>query len=113
MDVWNPDPHKSYTLTDAAVVLEILERLGLASLVTSLGESASAKTLFAFDNHPTHWIVLRGSQGTGNPAGNMLIFEAIPKRAKNRWEVLDTFEGGALETEVRRSFRFSQLPALS
>ena len=108
MNVWSLDAATNYNFTNHDVVNEVMEQLGLGKVLESEGKSEAIKGLWAFDNHPSHWIIVWMPKGTSD--SKSLCIEAISKKQKNRWEILDMIDEGHREISQQKQFRFSQLP---
>jgi hypothetical protein len=66
----------------------------------------------AFDNHPTHWLVLSLFKGVKREGGNGLLFQAEPKDSVSRAEMLTKLKARAAEMGSKQEMKFSQIPQL-
>jgi hypothetical protein len=112
IDVWALDAKKTYSLVDDNVVQPLLVQLGLPNLFAQAKEHDKAKFLIAFDNHPTHWLVVSLFKGSDRPDGDGLLFEAIPKATVSRKEMGKNLLKVVKEMGADGPAKFSQLPAL-
>lgn len=111
IDVWALETDKPYVLTDDAVVQPLLVQLGLPNLFAQAKEHDKVRFCVAFDNHPTHWVLIDLYKGSDKPDGNGLLFEAIPKASVSRKEMEKQLQQRAKEMGADRQPKFSQLPA--
>jgi hypothetical protein len=123
VDVWNLNPESVYLLEGAEQVVALMRQLRIPNLFASAVEHDTIKALAAFDNHPTHWIVLR--LWKGGPAyspnhrihrlvkfsdPNGLLFEASPKRTATRQKMESDLKREMLEMESSAPFSWQKLP---
>lgn len=112
LDVWSLNPKDLFTITDDNVVKALLSQLGLPNLYAQASEHDEARFLIAFDNHPTHWIVVDLFKGSNRPDGDGLSFRAYPKASTTRDEVRRRMQRELKEMESKEPFEFSQIPIL-
>jgi len=110
LDVWKLDPSKPYVLQGDALVSGLMTQLRVPNLFAQAVEHDQVHTLVAFDNHPTHWVVLHLWKGHGEPGGNGLLFEAQPKCDLPRAQMLRKLRDQAGEMEANSEVKFSQIP---
>jgi hypothetical protein len=110
VDVWRLDPSASYMLEGDSTVTALMRQLGVPNLFAAMIEHDEAKSFVAFDNHPTHWIILRIWKGHSKKSGNGLLFEAVPKVATSEPAMLSRLKSEAAEMESSGPVTFSQLP---
>ena len=96
LDVWKLDPAKPYFLQGDALVTGVILQLRVPNLFAPAIEHDQAHALVAFDNHPTHWVILHLWKGQGTSDGDGLLFEAHPKSDLSREQML-----GKLRTQAR------------
>jgi hypothetical protein len=93
------------------LVANLMAQLGVPNLFASAIEHDKVHTFAAFDNHPTHWIVIHLWKGHSDPDSDGLLFEAQPKSGLPRAEMLNRLRIQAAEMGSTEPVRFSQLPS--
>lgn len=96
MDVWKLDA-TPYVLQGDDLVRDLMRQLRVPNLFARAAEYDAMHAFVAFDNHPSHWIVLHLFQGGSSYSPNHvvhkfvadadpngLLFEAIPKSSCSR-----------------------------
>jgi len=124
MNVWNLNPEDSYILQGDDVVRDLMKQLRIPNLFGQASEFDAMHAFVAFDNHPTHWIVLHLWQKLAdyspnhvvqklvhNPDPNGLLFEAVPKSTTTRSAMEEKLISEALRMGARTPFVFQHLPA--
>ena len=114
IDPWALDSSSEFIIENDADVKLIMLQLGVPDLFADAAQSAGPSHLFvAFDNHPTHWLIVSLYMGVpdyspnhnihklvGNASPNGLLFSAFAKegmaRAQFLKKVRDLVEGGAV-----------------
>ena len=112
LDAWSLDSKKDYIITDDSVVQKLLGQLGVPNLFARTAEHDKIRFFVAFDNHPTHWLVLDIFKGTDRPDGDGLSFQALPKIAVSREEMLQKLQAAAKEMASPGPVKFSQIPKM-
>jgi hypothetical protein len=112
IDVWRLDPGSAYNLVDNAVVTPLMKQLGVLNLFSHAQEHDEVHALFAFDNHPSHWIVLHLWKGHNDPEKDGLLFEALPKSTTSREMMTEKMISECLKMGAKTPFTFSQLPSV-
>jgi hypothetical protein len=126
MNVWKLSPNESYILQGDDVVLDLMKQLRVPNLFARATEYDAMHAFVAFDNHPTHWIVLHLWQGAADyspnhsihqfvraPDANGLLFEAVPKASLTRETMEDRLVSEALRMGAKIPFAFQKLPERS
>jgi hypothetical protein len=113
LDVWNLNPSDSYNLSGDALVSHLMTRLGVPNLFAGMLGHDEGHAFVAFDNHPTHWIVLHQWKGHEAAQDNGLLFQADPKVAVTRQQMLTRLQEAAAEMGAKKTVKFSQLPLSS
>ena len=108
---YNLQPEKSYYLVGDDVVQGLMLQLNVPNLFAGMAEFDEAHTFVAFDNHPTHWIVLHRWKGLPAAKDNGLFFEALPKSSTPRAKLFDRLKVEAKKMGATEKFAFSQFPA--
>ncbi len=124
MNVWQLHPEEMYILEGDALVLELMRQLRIPNLFARASEYDELHAFAAFDNHPTHWIVLHLWKGISayspnhminrlvrKPDPNGLVFQAIPKSSTSRAKMEIQLMAEAREMESTQPFAFQQLPS--
>jgi hypothetical protein len=124
MNVWKLKSDQVYILEGDDVVRGLMKQLHVPNLFAGASEFDAMHAFVAFDNHPTHWIVIHLFQGGGayspnhvihkfvrNADPNGLLFEAEPKSSTSRAEMNEKLVQEALKMEAKTPFSFQQLPA--
>lgn len=121
-DPWNLDPKALYSISNDTEVKLIMLQLGVPDLFDGVPIPPKPERRFvAFDNHPTHWIIISRWTGVSeyspnhkvhslaqNAEANGLLFVAEPKSETNKKAFLKSLQG---ETEyLNASVPLSQLP---
>jgi len=122
LDVWNLDPEGSYFMEKDDVVSDLMRQLRVPKLFASVPKDEPLQALVAFDNHPTHWIILRLWQNAQeyspnhgihkyvkNAEANGLLFEAVPKSQCSRHGIEERLSGETKEMGATGPFVFQQL----
>lgn len=122
-DVWSLHPTHVYSLQGDDLVRHLMRQLRVPDLFASVASRGPLHAFVAFDNHPTHWIVLHLWQGAPeyspnhlinklvkNPDPNGLLFEATPKATTDQLTMTNKLADEAREMGVRDAFSFQQLP---
>lgn len=109
-NVWQLDPAASYVLNQDPVVRDLMRQLGVPNLFARAVEFDQLHSFVAFENHPSHWIVLHLWQGAMEPERNGLLFEAVPKRSIARAELLEQLQLKVKAMGAKEPMVFSQLP---
>jgi hypothetical protein len=112
LDVWNLNPADSYVLDGDTLVQGLLDQIGLPNLFAQTAEHDVVQMVVAFDNHPTHWLVLSFFKGVQSEDGNGLLFQAEPKASVSRAEMLARLKERAAKMESKQELMFSQIPEL-
>jgi hypothetical protein len=112
LDVWHLDEKSVYQLIDDKVIQPLLAQLGVPNLFAHAIEHDELHSFAAFDNHPTHWIVLHLFKGLESEEGNGLLFEALPKDSTSREELLARLKKDAAKMGAKEEVVFSQLPTI-
>jgi hypothetical protein len=107
---WSLDPKRSYLLSGDDVVQGLMLQLNVPNLFVQLADFDEAHAFFAFDNHPTHWILIHLWKGLPRTEQNGLFFEALPKKTVTRAEMLARLKSKAHEMGHSGPIEFSQLP---
>jgi hypothetical protein len=123
MNVWKLDPEKVFLLEGDDTVRDLLKQLRVPNLFSGASEFDAMHAFVAFDNHPTHWIIIHLWQGVpdyspnhavhklvGNASPNGLLFKAEPKSSTNRAEIEEKLISEALKMGAKDVFAFQQLP---
>lgn len=123
IDVWALQSEKVYLFDNDPFVKCLLKQLGVPNLFAAATEFDAMKAIVAFDNHPTHWIIIRLWKGAPeyspnhsihrlakNPSANGLLFEAIPKTSESRAEMEIKLSKECSEMAADSPFQFQQLP---
>src|SRR6185503_5090319 len=121
IDVWKLDPEMLYVLEKDAVVAELMRQLRVPDLFASAPKGKPLHAMAAFDNHPTHWIVLHLWQNAEayspnhgihkyvkNAESNGFLFEAVPKAQYSRHRIEERLSREAKEMEATGPFVFQQ-----
>jgi len=111
LNVWHLDKEKLYQIDDDNVVKKLLGQLGVPNLFAHAAEHDQTRLLIAFDNHPTHWLVIDLFKGSDRKDGDGLLFRAYPKMDTSRKQMLDRLAEEGKEMETNREIKFSQIPA--
>ena len=111
LDAWSLDPEKSYFIIEDPVVQKLLNQPGLPNLFAQAAEHDIARFCVAFDNHPTHWLVIDYYKGGDRPEMNGLGFRGYPKTEYSRKEMLAELQKEAADMKADCPTRFSQIPA--
>lgn len=121
-NVWKLDPRAAYVFEGDDVVSDLLRQLGVPNLFAPAAEHDTAHLMVAFEDHPTHWIVLHLWKGQSEyspnhvvnrlvkrASPNGLLFWAEPKASTSR----DTMQAklDAEAADQGQGFQFSQLPS--
>ncbi|MCF3650972.1 hypothetical protein [Synoicihabitans lomoniglobus] len=91
-------------------VTNALKQLGIPNLFARAVEFDEARLVAAFDNHPTHWLVISHFQGSDQPNGDGLSLYGYPKSTVSRSEMEMKLVELAKEIEADRPLSFFQLP---
>lgn len=123
IDVWHLNPELVYMFDQDRVVGGLMKQLNVPNLFARASEFNAMKALVAFDNHPTHWIILRLWQGVPayspnhsihkfvrNPEPNGSLFEAVPKATTSRTKMEIKLTEECRAMEAASPFAFQQLP---
>ncbi|BET67218.1 hypothetical protein ASA1KI_21360 [Opitutales bacterium ASA1] len=123
MNVWKLFPEETYVLQGDDVVRDLMKQLRVPNLFARASEYEGMHAFVAFENHPTHWIVLHLWQGAANyspnhsihqfveaPEANGLLFEAVPKASVTRKTMEDRLVSEALRMGAKIPFSFQRLP---
>lgn len=115
LDIWQLDPLASYYLTDDTVVAGLMKQLGVPNLFAPINaEHDLVHSMVAFEDHPSHWIVLHIWKGLPAAKDNGLLLEAFPKASTSRQDMLAKLEIQAREIHNGdEPVKFSQLPVRS
>ncbi|MBI5425747.1 MAG: hypothetical protein HZA32_16855 [Opitutae bacterium] len=123
MNVWKLNPSDLYIFDGDDVVRGLMRQLGVTNLFARAKEFDALHAFVAFDNHPTHWIILHLWQGVpayspnhavhqlvrhADPNG--LLFEAAPKSSTSRAAMEERLISEALKMGAKTPFVFQQLP---
>lgn len=109
INVWDLHADKDYKLEGDELVSDLARQLGVPNLFPQASEHDKAHFVVAFEDHPTHWIIIHLWKGHVDPSGNGLLFEAHPKSSVPREEMEQILKKTAAEMEIER-IGFSQLP---
>jgi hypothetical protein len=112
LSVWLLDSAKDYSISDDAIVQDLLNQLGLPNLFAQAAEHDQIRLSVVFDNHPTHWLVIDFFKGSNQKDGNGLLFRAYPKQAVPRDKILGQMKDEARAMGARETVTFSQIPIL-
>lgn len=112
INVWDLHAEKSYTLEGDELVNDLARQLGVPNLFPQSAEHDQARFVVAFEDHPTHWVLIQLWKGAPDPSGNGLLFNAFPKSSTTRDMMDQTLAKIAAEMEVA-GIPFSQLPMFS
>lgn len=113
LNIWALDEKSMYTVTDDRDVENLLLQLRLPNLFAPAIEHDEVRMSFAFDNHPTHWLMLDYFKGGDTPDKNGLLFTAYPKVSTTREEMLKKMLAEAKRMKGTGPFNFSQIPMLA
>lgn len=111
-NVWNLNPTARYTVHEDTIVEEIMHQLGVPNLFATAKEHDELRIMIAFDNHPTHWIVLNFYKGSTSKEGDGLSFDAYPKSSVPLRTMLSTLETETKKMRAKGPFEFSQIPSI-
>jgi hypothetical protein len=124
MNAWKLHPDHVYVLEGDETVRGLLKQLRVPNLFAGVSEFDALHAFVAFDNHPTHWIVVHLWQGVPdyspnhslnklvkNPGPNGLLFEAEPKNLTSRAKMEEKMISEALKMGAKMPFVFQQLPS--
>lgn len=111
VNVWKLNPASAYHLVGDEVVCGLMAQLNVANLFAEFAEFDEVHTFVAFEDHPTHWIVLHLWKGHKHKGGDGLLFEAWPKADTSREAMLARLRSKAREMGASEEVTFSQLPA--
>lgn len=123
MNVWKLNPDDGYILEGDETVRGILRQLRVPNLFAAASEFDAMHAFVAFDNHPTHWIVIHLWQGVpdyspnhtihklvGQANPNGLLFNAEPKSCVSRTAMEEKLISEGLKMGTKIPFAFQQLP---
>ncbi|HTH49752.1 MAG TPA: hypothetical protein VMB21_19720 [Candidatus Limnocylindria bacterium] len=123
MNVWNLNPSDIYLLRGDAVVRDLMMQLRIPNLFARASELGTTHVFAAFDNHPTHWIIIHLWQGipsglpdhptqgfAGRGSHNGLLFQAEPKSSISRAEMEAQLTADSSKLVGDAPFSFQQLP---
>jgi hypothetical protein len=123
MNVWKLNLNEIYLLEGEDTVRGLLKQLRIPNLFAGASEFDAMHAFTAFDNHPTHWIIIHLWQGVqdyspnhvvyklvGNPRPNGLLFQAEPKSSTSRAKMEEKLISDALKMGSKTPFAFQQLP---
>lgn len=123
MNVWKLNPNEVYQLEGDDTVRGLLKQLRIPNLFAGASEFDAMQAFVAFDNHPTHWIIIHFWQGVpdyspnhsihklvGHASPNGLLFNAEPKSSTSRAEMEGKLISEALKMGAKDVFAFQQLP---
>lgn len=123
MNVWTLDSSKDYILENDEIVGDLMRQLRVPHLFDQMAEFDEIAAMVAFDNHPTHWIILRLWKGapayspnhgisrfveSADPNG--LLFQAVPKSTESREQMETRLTSESLKMGSKDVFTFQQLP---
>lgn len=109
INVWDLHANKDYMLEGDELVSDLARQLGVPNLFPQASEHDHAHFIVAFEDHPTHWILIHLWKGHKDPSGNGLFFQADPKSSTSREQMDQTLKRIAAEMEVEH-IPYSQLP---
>lgn len=110
LNVWSLEPAKDYVITEDEIVKKLLNQLGLPNLFAQAREHDQLRFSIAFDNHPTHWLVVDLYKGSDRPDGDGWSFRAYPKTSITREAMLARLQAEAKEMESTDKVSFAQIP---
>ncbi|MEN9841012.1 MAG: hypothetical protein RL376_812 [Verrucomicrobiota bacterium] len=115
IDPWNLDPGAFYILEPSDLLDEIVPKLGIDGMLFDLSAAGRKDILVAYDNHPTHWIVLAPITGLKRHLTHGLFIEAHPKDTVPRHEIENILRkhAGRIGMEIRGPVKLTQLPTIS
>ncbi|WP_438480856.1 hypothetical protein [Oleiharenicola lentus] len=126
MNAWQLNSNEMYVLQGDDLVRDLMRQLRVPNLFAGAAEFDELHAFAAFDNHPTHWIILhlwKGlpayspnhqiSQLVRDPDPNGLLFEAVPKSTANRARMEIRLVKETQAMGANQAFVFQQLPSLS
>lgn len=124
MNAWKLNTDEMYILEGDVLVRELMRQLRIPNLFAGTFEHDRIHAFGAFDNHPTHWIVLHLWKGVPayspnhvvsrlvrRPEPNGLLFQAVPKSSTSRTKMEIQLTVEAREMESAEPFAFQQLPS--
>jgi hypothetical protein len=111
LDVWKLNLNDEYHVIDEPAE-KILHQLGLPNLFAHEKEHEKVRMIYAFDNHPTHWLHLNFFKGGETADMNGLRFDAWPKASVSREKMLHNLKAIGESMNANRPLTFSQIPIL-
>jgi hypothetical protein len=112
LNVWELNPNGLYSITDDGVVQKLLNQLGVPNLFAQAVEHDEVRLSVAFDNHPTHWLLIDFYKGSSDPKGDGLSFNAFPKATTSREAMIKKFQSELKRMGSTKPAVFSQIPLL-
>lgn len=84
LDPWSLDSNAEFFIENDPDVKLIMLQLGVADLFANAAQDAKPAHIFvAFDNHPTHWLILSLYKGIPDYSPNHSIHKLVRKASPN------------------------------